>query len=111
MVKKKKIKPNNDLVGLNKSITEIKEILEKVSPDLAQKLRVAEHEATRAKTELAFLKEKLTSFLTPDQLDAAKTCDCKPEIYAIEFFELWKQNVWQNLGTIGLKPLSELRGL
>lgn len=107
---KKKTKPS-ELSGLTKAIVEVKEILTKVSPDLAQRLKVAEIESFHAKTELAFLKQKLTSFLTPDQLDAAKICGCDPAVYTMEFFELWKENVWKNLGTIGLKPLSELKRL
>jgi hypothetical protein len=39
------------------------------------------------------LRKRIISFLSNDQIDAAKTCGCTPEVYALEWFEICRQTM------------------
>jgi hypothetical protein len=54
------------------------------------RLNAAEIERDQYLKELTFLRKKLTSLLTKDQLEAARICCVTPEMYAIELIDLWR---------------------
>ena len=39
------------------------------------------------------LKQKIIRFLSPDQIEAAKICGCAPEIYALEWLQIYKDSL------------------
>lgn len=39
------------------------------------------------------LKKRLVSLLLPEQIDAARTCGCTPEVYALEWIQLYKEGL------------------
>ena len=65
-----------------------------IAPDLVRRLTVAEAKAAHLEEDLAFLRGKLTGLLNKDQLDAARVCGCRPEVYAIECINLWKEKIF-----------------
>jgi hypothetical protein len=67
--------------------------LEKMGPKLLRELRIAEMERDEAVKNLKYLNEKLTNFLTPDQVDAALTCGISTSDYAINFIDLWREKI------------------
>ena len=57
---------------------------------LLQDMYRAEMRAMTAERELGEIRRKLVALLSPDQIDAAKTCGVTPEFYALECIELYK---------------------
>lgn len=64
---------------------------------LLQDFYRAEHRAMTAERQLADIREKLSRLLSPDQLDAAKTCGVTPEFYALECIELYKEKFFPHM--------------
>ncbi len=64
---------------------------------LLQDMYRAEHRAMTAERDLAVIREKLVRLLSPDQLDAAKTCGVTPEFYALECIELYKEKFFPHM--------------
>ena len=86
----------------------IDSLLNTLGSDFSERLSLAEARAFKAEEELSFIKSKLCSFLSKDQLDAASICGCSPEIYALEFIELWKECMWPKFG-VKIRPFSDLK--
>ena len=75
---------------------------------LLQDLNAAEYRASKAEKELGEFRRKLVALLSPDQLDAAKTCGVTPEFYALECIELYKAKFFSYL-PVELRPLAALK--
>lgn len=71
---------------------------------LLQDMYRAEHRAMVAERDLAAVRGKLVRLLSPDQLDAAKTCGVTPEFYALECIELYKERFFPHMRR-ELRPL------
>lgn len=52
-----------------------------------------EQRCLQVERDYAELRRRIVSFLLPEQIEAAETCGCTPEIYALEWFELCKQTM------------------
>ena len=96
-----------DMAVANEVRTRITLLMDNITKDYKERISLAEGRASKAEVGLSYLKEKLTSFLTPDQIAAAEICGCSPEVYAIEFIELWKERMWPKFGTTS-HPFSAL---
>ena len=86
----------------------LEELLSTIVPDYTQRLVQAEALCTKTQEELRVLKDKLTSLLNDDQLEAAQICGCPPEVYAIEFVQLWKEKIFPSFPD-HVKPFPELK--
>lgn len=76
---------------------------------LLQDMYRAEVRAMTAERQLADIRAKLVRLLSPDQIDAAKTCGVTPEFYALECIELCKESFFPHMPA-ELRPLWELKG-
>lgn len=65
--------------------------LDKYGPSAILRLNAAQMERDEYKRQLEFLKAKLAGLLSPDQVEAAKICGCRPEMYAIEVIDMYKE--------------------
>lgn len=43
------------------------------------------------------LRRRIISFLLPEQIEAAKVCGCTPEVYALEWFEICKKSMREQI--------------
>lgn len=58
------------------------------------------------------LRRRITSFLLPEQIEAAQICGVTPEIYALEWFEICKQTMRDHTPSFAnfTQPLKNVRG-
>jgi hypothetical protein len=108
MAKAKKTvrKPNRSAEVL----TRVEAFLDKIAPDVVKRLTDAEMRANQNEKDLAFIRYKLASLLSQDQLESANICGMSPEIYALNCIELWKDGkIGRSVFEIKLKPLSEVK--
>lgn len=81
---------------------------------LLQDMYRAEMRAMTAERELGEIRRKLVALLSPDQIDAAKTCGVTPEFYALECIELYKAKFFPHLEArarpLAVQSFGELKG-
>lgn len=75
---------------------------------LLQDMYRAEIRAATAERELAEIRRKLVTLLSPDQIDAAKVCGVTPEFYALECIDLYKAKFFPHMPA-NLRPLAVLK--
>lgn len=92
----------------NETLERVEAFLSKIAPDVVKRLASAEMRAAKAESELAFLRGSLVRLLTSDQLEAARTCGIAPEMYAIEYIDLWKERMFLEC-PVGIRSLTELK--
>lgn len=91
------------------SLQRLDDFLNSVAPGFIGKLNTAEMRATHAEGALRLMQSRLVSILTKDQLEFAKISGISPELYALEFIELWKNRMLQDMNLL-LVPLSNSNG-
>ena len=52
-----------------------------------------EHRCLSLEKDYTTLRQKLVALLLPEQIDAAKTCGVTPEVYALEWIQLYKDKL------------------
>ena len=62
-------------------------------PEIMHRMRAAEERASVSEAKLSYLKDKLINLLNADQLEAARVCGCDPEIYALEWIDIWRKQI------------------
>ena len=95
MVKKRKAikSPEKRLAEALNEIRSVRfqEFLDEIVPNYTKRLADAEEKRYNAERHLKEMEDRLIRLLTKDQLEAATICGCPPEIYAIEFMEIFKE--------------------
>ena len=102
MVVKRKKRPSlhNDLELAIKALGD-----RKIISDLEQRCLQVERDYNE-------LRRRVVSFLSPEQIEAAKVCGCTPEVYALEWFEICKQTMRDHTPSFAnfAQPLKNVRG-
>ena len=89
-------------------LASLESFLATIAPDVVRRLTSAERRADEAERKYGIIRDKLVSLMSPDQIDAAKIAGCSPEVYALEYLELWKDHLFPR--TAGaFRPLSALK--
>lgn len=70
-----------------------------------------EHRCLLVERNYEDLRRRLVSLLSKEQIDAAKTCGITPEVYALEWIQIYKDGLRQYAPAFGdhVKSLVELR--
>ena len=95
MRRKNKTKPSDESLLL----ASIDAKTDKYGVMILARLNITELERDQAIKELEFIRTKLVSLLSEEQLDVALGIGCDPMVYAIECIEMYKEKFFPNLSS------------
>ena len=94
---------------LTEIVAKVTAAFAEIAPNAISRLTEYELRAKYAEERLKFLHDKLVGLLSPDQIEAARISGCPPEVYAIEWIEIWREQIFPKSGAMGVMTLSRLQ--